>query len=121
MTMHCPNELQLQSMADGEVRLWEGYFLKRHLSACEKCRLKVAEFSQIHVLLHTAFPGPRLTVAQPKFVYAMLQKKVALAAIALVVLFAITSFWYRLSQPSLTGPESEMVEEYLTIHYESGS
>ncbi len=119
--MHCPNDLQLQSITDGEARLWEGYFLQRHLRACEKCRLKVAELSQIHDLLHKVFPEPRLTVARPKFIYAMLQRKVALAAIALVVLFAITSFWYRLSQPSFTGPESEMVEEYLIIHYESGS
>ncbi len=118
--MRCPSELKLQSFSDGELSKWQAGFLRRHVQHCPNCQRKIADFHQIRNFVHTC-SGVDFTMGTVRPVPFFIRYKLAVAAALLVVLMTASTYWISFNRSVPKGPDDEMIEEYLTIYYESGS
>ncbi|TCL69306.1 putative zinc finger protein [Hydrogenispora ethanolica] len=119
--MRCPNDLKLQSFGDGELSNWQARIVERHLQHCQDCRQKVADLHQLRNFLRGAYPEVDLALAKTQPALPFLRYKLAVAAVIVVVVMTVSTYWQQFNRSIPSGPDAEMIEEYLTIYYEAGS
>lgn len=121
--MRCPNDLELQSLFDGELAPSRAGLIQKHASGCPICRQKYAEFGRLTELLHQAFPPESIPMVSNAVSPWLKIRPLTLAAAAVtIVVLAVSSFvyydHYRWGQNEWNR-ESELLDQYVAIYNEN--